>query len=292
MEKIMFAVEALKYRPWSVSKVNALDACARQFAFKYVQYLKASNKQNKTRLGVLSHNLIERKLKDPNTPAKTHLKVITDSEPLLDEEKEALEKWQNDIESFAARLENFKKTYGVTHTLIESKLAIDTSFAKTNFDDNQALLRGVIDLGMITQDNFLVIIDHKSGKKKPIKEHAIQFYAYMLLGFAAFEGLRGIQCGINYIGSERVDWFPKPNGDSGAWSVQDILGLRSWLVHYLNNNASRLREIDTGVLTPSLGWHCEWCEYMDYCPEGKEEVTLRIANREAKKTKDPKPPTL
>jgi hypothetical protein len=131
---------------------------------------------------------------------------------------------------------------------------------------------------MITRDNVMIVLDHKSGKKKKIEEHSTQFYAYMLMIMSNFP-VTAVQCGINYIGTDQVDWFPRENGDSGAWTRDEVKRLRSWLATYLNKSVNKLRLIDERNAAPETGWQCDYCGYVDACNVGLTEVERRRQKR-------------
>lgn len=274
----MFDERVLKRAPWSISKANLLDLCTRQFVFKYEEKRKEIKKNTSSRKGVVAHRLLELELKKPGNELYTLLEKEVVVNQLTEEEHREVRTLIPAILDFCQRIVKFKEDHGVTKELIEYQLAIKPDFTKASFFDNAGLLRGLIDHGMITKDNILIILDHKSGRKKPIHEHTTQFYAYMLMAVANFP-ISGVQCGINYIGSSSVDWFPRPNGESGVWSRNDIEKLQVWLGHYLNKAVRKLQMIDSGAAEPEVGWQCEYCSYVDACDVGTEHAAKRVAKR-------------
>ena len=281
----MFDSRVLAYAPWSISKANLLVLCGQQFEHKYVTKAKETRKSTSSRVGVVAHSLLEAELTKPGQELVAILDATREKEALTTEEHREVLTRIPAIADFGKRIRKFKEANGVKQELIEHKLAIKPDFTRTTFFDNRGLLRGVLDHGMITQDNVMIVLDHKSGRKKPMSEHSTQFYAYMLMVIANFP-VSAVQCGINYIGSQTVDWFPKQNGESGAWSREDIHKLQPWLATYLNNSSSKLRMIEEHAVLPETGWQCEYCGYVDSCAAGSEEVERRRAKRE-KKAADP-----
>lgn len=281
----MFDPRVLKYAPWSISKANLLVLCGQQFEHKYVTKAKEVRKSSSSRVGVVAHSLLEAELTKPGQELVALLDATREKDALTTEEYREVLTRIPAIADFGKRIRKFKEANGVKQELIEHKLAIKSDFTRTTFFDNGGLLRGVLDHGMITQDNVMIVLDHKSGRKKPMSEHSTQFYAYMLMVVANFP-VSAVQCGINYIGSQTVDWFPKQNGESGAWSREDISKLQPWLATYLNNSSSKLRMIEEHAVLPETGWQCEFCGYVDSCNAGIEEVERRRAKRE-KKAADP-----
>lgn len=142
------------------------------------------------------------------------------------------------------------------------------------------LLRGVIDHAMRTSDDFLIVLDHKSGKKKPIGEHATQFYAYMALALANFPWVKGVQSGIHYIGEPKVDWFPKFDGTSGAWLREDIVRtVFPWLRQFINRTSTKLGLVETGAPRAETGWQCNFCGFAAHCEQGRAEIEKRARRK-------------
>jgi len=144
------------------------------------------------------------------------------------------------------------------------------------------LLRGVIDHAMRTHDDFLIVLDHKSGKKKPIGEHSQQFYAYMALAVVNFPWARGVQSGIHYIGEPKVDWFPRFDGNPGAWTREEILSrVIPWLEQFIGRTAVKLGLVDAGTPRAETGWQCSYCGFSDHCEAGRDEIAKRARRKGA-----------
>lgn len=142
------------------------------------------------------------------------------------------------------------------------------------------LLRGVVDHAMRTGDDFLIVLDHKSGKKKPIGEHSTQFYAYMALALVNFPWIKGVQSGIHYIGEPKVDWFPRFDGKPGAWTRDEIVRtMFPWLRQFLNRTALKLGLVDTGAPKAETGWQCSFCGFPAHCEQGRAEIEKRARRK-------------
>jgi hypothetical protein len=187
------------------------------------------------------------------------------------------------IRDYIQRMDRFKKLTGVYLEEIEKKLALKTNFTKAEFFDKvDNILRGVLDQVMITRDQIAVLIDHKSGKRKRIDEHNTQFNVYRILICASYPEVRGVQCGINYIGAPKIDWSLRPDRTPGAWTRYEIeRQLHPWLEQYLNTLTRKLRFIDQGQNEPRPAWPCEWCSFTHLCVEGQQEVVKRRKKRES-----------
>jgi hypothetical protein len=102
----------------------------------------------------------------------------------------------------------------------------------------------------------------------------------MGLVVANFPTLRGVQPAINYFGEPRLEWFPRFDGSNGPWRREEIVQhVFPWLETYLNKLTKRLTVLDTGSPNPETGWQCEYCGYVDRCPEGTAHVVARKAKR-------------
>jgi CRISPR/Cas system-associated exonuclease Cas4 (RecB family) len=274
----MFDERVLKHGPWSISKANLLDLCGAQYAYKYVEKMKEGRKSSSSRVGVVAHALLEAELTKGGQDLPALLQNAIEKEGLTSDEQREVRTRLPAIADFGTRIRRFKEANDVQQEFVEHQLAIRPDFSRTTFFDKSGLLRGVLDHGMITRDNVMIVLDHKSGKKKKIEEHSTQFYAYMLMVMANFPVV-AVQCGINYIGSEQVDWFPRQNGESGAWTREEVSTLRPWLEHYLNKSVRKLQLIDEHHAEPETGWQCDYCGYVDACNVGLAEVERRRMKR-------------
>jgi hypothetical protein len=156
---------------------------------------------------------------------------------------------------------------------------LESSFIKGGIA-SKPLLRGVIDHAMRTSDDYLIVLDHKSGKKKPIAEHSTQFYAYMALALVNFPWVQGVQSGIHYIGEPKVDWFPRFDGKPGAWQRDEISRtMFPWLRQFLNRTALKLGVVDTGAPRAETGWQCGFCGYLAHCEPGQAKVKERAQRK-------------
>ena len=273
----------LKHAPWSISKANLLGLCSRQFAFKYVEKLKEGRKSAASRVGTAAHAVLESARKatlDADALSQEAHRII-EAEGLTHAEAVEVSAKVPSIADYVRRVNAFKAEHGVKRELIEHQLAIDAQGQGVPFFDNKnGVLRGVIDDALWTADDVLVIIDHKSGRKKPIGEHSTQFYAYMALAVGNFPDLRGVQCAINYFGEPRLDWFPRFDGSGGPWAREEVLlHVVPWLETYLNRLTKRLAVLDSGSPNPETGWQCEYCGYVDRCEEGSAHAASRKAKR-------------
>lgn len=279
----MFDAKVLKYKPWSISKANMFGLCSRQAGFKYIDKLKEGRKSASSRVGTAAHAVQESARRGSLTgdALMEEAHRIIEKDGLTHAEAVEVAAKVPAIADYVTRVAAFKATNGVKRELIEHQLAIDAQWQPVPFFDNEnGLFRGVIDDALWTDDDVLIVIDHKSGRKKPITEHSTQFYAYMGLVVSNFPEIRGVQCAINYFGEPRLDWFPRFDGSSGPWTREEIhLHVVPWVESYLNRLTKRLTVLDSGARDPETGWQCEYCGYVDQCAEGAEHAAKRRSKR-------------
>ena len=279
-----------KYGPWSVSKAEVAYSCTRRFGFQYRDKLKEGAKHLTARVGNAAHVMQELTLKKPMTEDElfhaAQAYAAAEENALTYDERVQFYARLPGVLSYQERINRFKEQRGVTAELVEHKLAMTADWLGCPFKHPTAILRGILDHGLITQDRVLVMIDHKTGKKQPIKNHSTQIYIYMGLAVANFPDIVGVQSGINYVGSPAVDWFPRSRGTHGVWSRSEIDSIvRPWFQNYLDGLRMRLRVIDDRRDGPAVGWQCEYCGFKDHCPEGA--MTARIAvDKRARKAAD------
>jgi hypothetical protein len=286
-----YSEHVLRQAPWSISKVGVLDLCMKQFLHKYIEKLKEGKKSGASRVGVVAHAILEDGLRTPNADLQSVLRTQAEEQQLSREELIEVSAKMSPIADFIKRIETFKTNNGVVEEFIEHKLALNERHESCSFFEtkdeagnitSKPLLRGVVDHAMRTSDDFLIVLDHKSGRKKDIGEHSTQFYAYMALATAAFPWLKGVQAGINYIGEPKVDWFPRFDNRPGAWTREEIVRIVfPWLQQYLNRTAVKLSQIEAGNVRPETGWQCLYCGFSSVCEKGQEELDRRARRKSA-----------
>lgn len=269
--------------PWSLSKASTLSTCVRQFEFKYVQKAKEGAKSTQSRVGVSAHTIQEYALNRASSfeALQEFTRECIEKDGLTHAESVEVISKLPGVMDFARKVSDLKAQYGVLDELVETKLAMTALGEKADFFHKNVFMRGVLDYGLITSSRVMLLVDHKSGKRKRITEHAPQFYTYMLLALACYPDIIGVQCAINYFGSPELDWFPRFNGESGPWSRDEIIRIAApWLEKHLNQLTKRLTILDNANPPPETGWQCEYCGYVDRCTEGAEHAAKRRAKRD------------
>lgn len=247
----------LKNGPWSISKAGVAERCSLQYDFKY-----GGHKQKEvvtfdfSRLGIAVHTALELAL--DNVPVRTALLHAADRSELTTNEIEKLEAFHDQVVRFVELMDRFKKQHGVKpqHVMRERKWGLTREFKRTGFFDKDVFFRGVVDYALLTARNDLIIIDHKSGKDKPLEYYEPQFRAYCLMALAEMPGIRGVQTAINAIFSDRLDW----NKFKSREVIQNEY--QPWLIKYLSDASIGLIEEPK----PNVGKHCGFCGYQPLCP--------------------------
>lgn len=248
----------LKNGPWSISKAGVIQKCSLQFDYKYgAQKRPEVVTYYDSRIGTAVHKALEFALDGTNV--KKAFTFAQDQSELTTDETEKLWSYYDQVDRFVKKMERFKARHGVKpqNVFLEHKIGVTTDFKFTQFFDKKSLFRGVIDFGLLTANNDMVIIDHKSGKQKDMKEYADQCKAYCILALALFPELKGVQTAINFIQTDKLEWNPRVTAE------EIRTGYQPWLVNHLVNSC-------TNLLAPPVakkGWYCDWCGYKPICPE-------------------------
>lgn len=316
-----FTEYVLRHAPWSFSKFGSIEKCQLQYYNQYVARKSAQGSSAESKVGVAVHYVSEQVVKHDVAPTDAMLADAVKQGKLTTNEVGAMMSFIPKVESFADWLRNFVHQHKVTETLVEYKMGINrygeavpfapsvpwteeellVPWEPTNrdperpegrplagkelmdavFNGTAPVVRGVLDLGLLTGNNDLIVLDHKTGKHKNIADHGPQLNIYRLFA-AAHYNVRSVQCVIHYVESGRFDWTPPMSREA------IIRQLRPWLQVYLNKQHYKLKLIDESAAPPpaEIGWWCSWCGYVRDCAPGLEEATRR-ANDRKKKGKAP-----
>lgn len=255
----------LEFAPWSFSMANVANTCSLAFHRQYICRDKPEVAQSpQTEVGTVVHFVLElvlqgasvdvgfrRALGDyQNLSYNAHMQVLTFRDAIVD---------------FAQRLELFKKAHRVQKTLVEKAVAITDQFTLCNWKDPNALLRGKIDLALLTEDKTrrLVVIDHKSGALKSIEKYSTQLKVYMVLADIALTGanVTDVRAAIHYVGAD-----PQLDGTRSVWtpeySIEEVrMQFREEIIEFLTHGAEAVNDP-----RPHKGWLCNFCGYKPSCP--------------------------
>lgn len=247
----------LKHAPWSPSKVDKAMQCAYSFHKLYTDRVpRTSNTYART--GVAVHRAQELILEGKKATLAVE-QAIEESTDLTHDEKELVQTFIDSMVAFSARLERFKRKHGIEKILLEEKWAITADFEPCDFKDPRAMIRGVVDLAMVTGQGYVIIIDHKSGKKKPVNKFALQLDTYIVMAHAHFPECKGVQAALHFVAHSDIKW------DTPRKPAQITKVLRPWLKNHLITATNHVTE-----RTTHTGWWCNWCEFKPQCPAWNE----------------------
>lgn len=246
----------LDHSPWSPSKADMAARCGLSFKYRYVEKIKGGPRGTPAKIGVIVHRAQE--LVFEGVRVKEALaQAITDvNEELTHKEEEKVRTFAQSLIDFKAKVDTFTTRYPAKELFLERKWAITTEFTPCDFFDDKGMVRGIVDMGILLENGYLVIIDHKSGRLRPMSYYGTQLDIYSIMAHAYFPEVKGVQCALNFMASDRVEWG-KPKTSRFIVEV-----LRPWLVKYLNDRANAV-----AAFSARLGMHCKWCDYRDICPE-------------------------
>lgn len=145
----------MKPPAWSFSALNAFLTCPRQYEAVKVSKRFEETKSDATLWGTYFHEVAERYLKD--------------EAPLPEE-----------FEQYRAYLDKYKNTFG--KLAVELKLGITRTLEPCDFHAPNVWCRGIVDV-LAQIDNIAIVVDHKTGKRKPDSK---QLKLFALLVFAHF----------------------------------------------------------------------------------------------------------
>lgn len=248
-------------------------------------------------IGVVVHKTLELSLSDnfdnaspplsPEQRVKTSMAIAIDTYPYEEKKKETAAPLTHDeieqvrlffdqIVRFVAKMDDRKKRFGSRMTFQERQWGVSPTFTPTPFFDpyqpkpkdgeppppvkHQVFFRGVVDYGMFTQSQHMIIIDHKSGKVKPLDKTAAQCKAYCVMAVVQHPELKGVQTAINYIMHNEEPWNPHV---STSVIRQEYF---PWLINFVLENGRNLLLAEPRP-KPSQAWVCNWCGYKPICPK-------------------------
>lgn len=244
----------LKYAAWSPSKASLAATCPLAFKYRYIDKVPTGNKGTAAKVGVTVHRALEFLLSGDNIGDSLD-KAIAESEgELTHADQEKVRTFAQNMLEFQKRIKKFTVSNPLKATHLECKWAVTPAFKSCAFDDVEGAIRGIVDMGLELQNDYVIVIDHKSGRVRPASYYKTQLDFYTVMALAVFPHLKGVQCALHYVAHGKLEWGSpvKPQ------YIREVL--QPWLLSYLNKKSER---IDTAIATP--GMHCRWCDYRDIC---------------------------
>ena len=85
--------------------------------------------------------------------------------------------------------------------LVEAQMAITPGYSPTNWFDKQAWCRGIVDVGIV-RDDRAVLLDYKTGKRKPDIDQ-LQLFAGLV--FSHYPAVNSVRTGFLWLKEGRMD---------------------------------------------------------------------------------------
>lgn len=261
MSTIDVTIEQLRL---SVSKAKTFKDCKRKFKFHYIEKLAPKDWRHLT-FGSLIHKVLEEfHLYYINNPFDVNYNIIM-------------------AESFKKALAEFKGKYDKEMKLEAWELLniylkkIKLNFPKVlsceeefeYFFKNNIKLRGFIDRVQIDDDGIIHVCDYKTSKSAKYligDKFQLLTYAFIILQKdPTIERVRGsyimIRDNSNMVGEEINKSF--------IFERKEILEVENLFENYAVDIRSE------SEFTPNPTALCNWCDYVDFCPEGKKKLFNR-----------------
>jgi len=265
---------AYKYAPYSYSKLNLFERCPFAWKLHYIDKI-PETKTPALIVGDLVHRTIAEYL--------GHLKE-TGRETDLGQLKRIIPKYtclsgqySDEYEVYVPSMEAITLP-PVDRVAIEAEVAVDAGWQGCDYWAEVAFLRGKVDLLYQPDTVSIVVVDWKTNRYLPnngVIERDLQTRVYALLA-SLF---------VPEADEFVVELFFLRHGEPRRTTVtrDDLEKTKQWVVE----TARRIEAEEQWSPTP--GFHCDWCSYVQRCPAAKqaletEHVPLAIATeKEAKK---------
>jgi len=257
-------LNVIKYAPWSPSKASLAGQCSKAFKYRYILREKGLGQSSVAKIGNAAHRVQELALEGSTTKQAMDAGV-KEYDSLTHAERETVKSFSNAVHKFTDKLHKFGVEHPIKELFLEVPLAIDKNYEACDYKDPGAMIRGIADVMLLLEDGQVIIIDHKSGKKHPIKKFSTQLNIYTVMAFAKFPEAAGVQTAINFMAHDAdVKWASYRTAEY----INSIL--KPWLGKHLEGKAANLDEF-RATITPL----CGWCDYRQIC----EDWTTQQAGR-------------
>ena len=261
----------LAFAPWSISKADLAYKCPRAFQLKYVTRMPGQS-GTAARVGTVIHRELELRLQD-TAPRDARAQAAAETPDLTSVEQEDLLQFGDAVASYVARVEALRAKSKVVFEGYEVRWGIGIDGEPRPYDGTDGVLfRGSVDHLLVLDTGWAMVVDHKSGKPKPVEDYSKQLDAYAVLTVANRDDVTHVRSGIHHLKVASLDWFPHQRTRQMAQRT-----LVPWLKDYLLGAATALGDYQ---VKPQV--LCGWCDYKEHCPEGKEFFEAWELSKKAK----------
>ena len=250
-----------QYSPWSPSKATLAATCPLAFKFRYVDHIKVPKKNATGIIGVVVHRAQELVLANTHDVSSALSQALEENtDPLTEEDVRKIHGFAVGLSAFKQRIDKFCAAYEVDKILLEKKWAILPDFAPCEFDNPDSVIRGVLDLAVLLKSGQVIVIDHKTGRRRPASYYKPQLDIYTVFALSHLPRTYSVQCALHYVAHQSLEW------STPTYRQQIEQLLRPWLLIYLRRRAERA---DTQTANP--GKHCKWCDFNEICDHAYRE---------------------
>lgn len=297
----MFADTVLAERPWSNSKIEALDKCPRSYCLKYRDKLKGAQSGAAARIGTTVHAVFEYGLRsempdealilsgaEPNAPMAVAVPSHTDRE--LDErlpylldlfaksprnnltppEYEEATSLLPRAKSFVLGMQDLAGAKGIDEFFLEHRTAIGVDYELQPFDVEKETAPGVFT--RVSNSDALIrgVVDFgfiANGvyvviDHKTGKVKKLDDYADQLRLYMLFALAEHPDVEGVQCGINHVR-RPKVDWCPPRAKHEIEREVKPWLGHHLNRLDIKLRMIDEGQRRAKISPLCNWCDFVD-----------------------------
>lgn len=245
---------ALRFAPWSASKIQTALRCPKLFHYRYVQKLPEPEVMPETRIGKAVHTSLEHALR--GMPLAEAIDKGAGSLANSDEDDRFRRLCRN-IVAYQERIEKFRQRNRVDRQFIEFRMGMDVNGDAIAFSAKKAFFRGIVDAAYCFDSSNFALIDHKSGLRQPNSNIAEQLEGYAVLAACSFRGLRKVLLGIHWLSSAEVDWSEPLSLDHIRQELQPKI---------MSNIEAAALAVDDGPRAQESSW-CLRCSYRNVCPQ-------------------------
>ncbi len=240
----------------SVSKAKTFESCKKKFHFNYTLKLKPKDFLFFD-YGKMLHMVLE----------DFHLALMAD--PSMSQSavmgkcfKEAQKKYgaklsEDDMKEAYRTIDEYLQILAAEETPAEI-IGVEKNF-KLDIDDVVTVI-GMIDRCQKDPDGMLHVLDYKTSKNMKYYEDdffQMQVYSYVMM--MEDPSIQNIRCSYMFL-RHGFTCITK------EFNRQEIMGMKQTFIDYANNMQTEKE------FPASASYLCNWCGFLDYCPEGKKAV--------------------
>lgn len=246
----------LKHAPWSYSKAETAAQCPLRFFLTYVQKRKRGKPNADALVGQAVHKILEFMISGRSW--NLAYEAARESYDLTSNEIDRVDEMKFAAQNFMTKLGKYQERHNIQDTWIERKLGITLDGAPTRFFGNDVFFRGVVDLALFPKDRgHVIILDHKTGKRRSLHYYEKQFDCYLLLIKASLKTLSQGRVGIHWAKEDLIELSKKSR------NIAEIEPYREQLIQWLNSAVEETDNFDKTKRGPL----CPWCDHQAECPE-------------------------